>query len=134
MELCSGSSAQETRQCRRLEPGMLTGLQDQTCSLYTQNLKACLFGSFAFQRIKISMLLMFMRHVLAVQLQIPTGTLNRTQFQNTTTIKAQLFTSFSPFQDSTLNGLLLPHANFMAISALTFCFSPFPHLFNGKLF
>lgn len=37
--------------------------------------KSVLVQLSAFQRIKISMLLMFMRHVLAVQIQIPTGTL-----------------------------------------------------------
>lgn len=41
-----------------------------------------------------------------------------------------------PFQHSMLGfkGLLLQHTNFTAINALTFCFSPFPQLFNGKLF
>lgn len=41
-----------------------------------------------------------------------------------------------PFQQSTLGfkGLMLPHTNFMAINVLTFCLSPFPQFFNGKLF
>lgn len=41
-----------------------------------------------------------------------------------------------PFQQSTLGfkGLMLPPSNFTAITVLTFCFSPFPQFFNGKLF